>query len=131
MIYDTKSATAQALIKKYGYSGDGKYFIWTKITVENKSGNTVQKNSKDLTEKWQLNFGTESRVYLTMPLSTVDTPNYKPNNENALWSWSLAPGKKMSSYQAYLYDGDFKSFVIWLDNKKASATKYIVKTSIE
>ncbi|MBW4083452.1 hypothetical protein [Paenibacillus sp. S150] len=133
MIYDVKSATAQTLIKKYGYTGtdSAKYFIWTKITVENKSGNTVQKNYKDLNEKWELNFGGETSAYVTMPLTTVDVPHYKPNNKEALWSWSLKAGEKLSTYQAYLYDGKFNSFVIWLDNKNVSTEKYVAKNPKE
>ncbi|WHY20555.1 hypothetical protein QNH28_06050 [Paenibacillus sp. G2S3] len=125
MIFDAKSKDAQALIKKFKYSGEGKYFIWTKITVENNSGNTIKKDYTDLSEKWRLGFGNKLDAYPTMPRSK-DT---SVNDKEALWGWKLAPGQKMTTYQAYYYDGDFKSFVIWLDNKKDSATKYIVNTS--
>lgn len=58
MIFDSKSKDAQALAKQYGYDLDGaQYFVWTKITVENKGGNVVQRNIKDLSNKWRLNFG--------------------------------------------------------------------------
>lgn len=127
MIFETKSKDAQALIKKYGYTGleDDKYFIWTMITVENKSGSIAQRNSKDLSEKWRLHFGSEA--YPTMPLKTVDVPNYKPNNKEALWSWVLKPGEKLSTYQAYSYNGKLEHFVIWLDFKGKSDEKYIVE----
>ncbi|MEK3687248.1 hypothetical protein [Paenibacillus sp. FSL R10-2736] len=115
MIYDAKSKDAQALIKKYGYTGteSAKYFIWTKITVENKSGNTVQQNYKDLSDKWGLSFGDETSPFTTMP-----QVNYsKPNSTEAVWDWSLAPGKKLSTYQAYIYSGKFISFYLRVDNK--------------
>ncbi|WP_342548624.1 hypothetical protein NST69_04670 [Paenibacillus sp. FSL P2-0089] len=129
MIFDAKSKDAQALAKQYGYDLDGaQYFIWTKITIENKGDKIIQKNSKDLSEKWRLNFGDLSKgeAYVSMPLKTVLVQNYKPNNKQALWSWVLKPGEKLSSYQGYLYSGKFNYFEIWLDNKGASATKYIV-----
>lgn len=129
MIYDVKSKDAQGLAKQYGYDLDGaEYFIWTKITVENKGDKIIQKNSKDLSEKWRLNFGDFSKgeAYVSMPLKTVLVQNYKPNNKQALWSWVLKPGEKLSTYQGYLYSGKFNYFEIWLDNKGASATKYIV-----
>ncbi|MEK8210405.1 hypothetical protein NST41_32970 [Paenibacillus sp. FSL L8-0696] len=123
MIYDAKSKDAQALIKKFNYSSEGKYFIWTKITVKNNSGNTIKKNYADLSEKWSLGFGERNNtVFLTMPRIKASSPNDK----EALWDWSLKPGQQMSSYQAYYYNGDFKYFVIWLDNKNSSATQYIV-----
>lgn len=125
MIFDAKSKDAQTLIKKFNYSSEGKYFIWTKITVKNNSGNTIKKNYTDLSEKWSLGFGERNNtVYLTMPRTKASSPNDK----EALWDWSLAPGQQMSSYQAYYYNGDFKSFVIWLDNKNSSATQYIVNS---
>lgn len=60
MIYESSSPTAQSLIKKYGYYGDKKYFIWTKITIQNNSKSVVQFSSKDLSDKWRLNFGERS-----------------------------------------------------------------------
>lgn len=129
MIYDTKSKDAQALIKKYGYTGteSAKYFIWTKITVENKSGNTIQQNYKNLSDKWGVSFGSETSPYPIMP-----KVNYsKPNNVEAIWDWSLAPSKKISTYQAYAYSGEFKSFVVWVENKSTSAEKQIVSLPVE
>lgn len=125
MIYDTKSKDAQTLTKKYGYTGtdSAKYFIWTKITVENKSGNTVQKSYKDLNEKWTLNFGGDYSAYVIMPESSY----YKTNSTEALWSWSLAPGKKLSTYQAYMYNEDFKEFYITISNKENQNFVEIVK----
>lgn len=124
MIYDAQSKDAQTLIKKFDYSGKGKYFIWTKITVKNNSGNTIKKNYTDLSEKWRLAFGGETGVYLTMPRVKDDSPN----DREALWDWSLAPGQKMSSYQAYYYGGDFKEFVISVENNKDLVFKYIVNS---
>ncbi|MFF2908750.1 hypothetical protein [Paenibacillus sp. NPDC057934] len=131
MIFDSKSKDAQALIKKYGYTGteSAKYFIWTKITVENKSGNTVQKSYEDLKEKWVLNFGGDYSAYVTMPLTTVNVANYKPNNNEALWSWSLKPGQKLSTYQAHLYNEDFKEFYVSVNNKGNQNFVEIVKAT--
>jgi hypothetical protein len=92
--------------------------------VKNNSGNTIKKDYTDVSEKWRLGFGSQIGAYPTMPRSK----DVSVNDKEALWGWSLAPGKQMSSYQAYYYNGDFKSFVIWVDNKKDSATKYIVNS---
>lgn len=125
MIYDAKSKDAQTLAKKYGYDfGDSKYFLWTKITVENKANTLIQRNVRDLNEKWRLSFGDRSKgeAFNIMPRKQV----YKENSKDALWTWVLKPGEKLSTYQAFLYTGDFNYFVVWLDNKNMSATKYIV-----
>ncbi|MCE3199274.1 hypothetical protein [Paenibacillus sonchi] len=125
MIYDAKSKDALALAKKYGYDlNNAKYFVWTKITVENKSTKVVQQNVKDLSDKWRLSFGDLSKgeAFAAMPKASY----YKPNSKEALWDWSLKPSEKLSTYQGYFYTGDFNYFVIWLDNKAASATEYIV-----
>ncbi|KWX74211.1 hypothetical protein [Paenibacillus jilunlii] len=126
MIYDAKSKDTLALAKKYGYDlNNAKYFIWTKITVENKSGNLVQQNAKDLSDKWRLNFGglVNGDASAAMP----EVSFYKPNSKEALWDWSLKPGERITTYQGLRYSGNFNHFVIWLDNKSASATEYIVK----
>lgn len=125
MIFDAKSVDAQTLAKQYGYNlKDSKYFIWTKITVENKSGNIVQQNIKDLRDKWRLNFGDLSKgdAYTSMPDKMLDIKNSK----QALWDWSLKPSEKLSSYQGYCYSGDINYFKIRVDNKSNSASKYIV-----
>lgn len=130
MIFDSKSKDAQALAKQYGYDLDGaQYFIWTKITVENKGDKIIQKNSKDLSEKWRLNFGDLSKgeAYVSMPLKTVLVQNYKPNNKQALWSWVLKPGEKLSTYQGYLYSGDINYFKLSVDYNGQFVSKYIVE----
>jgi hypothetical protein len=117
MIYDTKSKDAQALIKKYDYVllEDSKYFIWTKITVENKSMKIIQRNVKDLSHKWRLGFGD-----LSYGGGIVIMPNANVKNQNskqALWDWSLKPGEKLSTYQAYSYGGEFNLFYLRVDNR--------------
>ncbi|OMF32885.1 hypothetical protein [Paenibacillus sp. FSL H8-0259] len=125
MIYDAKSKDAQALIKKYGYNVERKYFIWTKITITNNSKTVVQFSSKDLSEKWRLYFGKDALT--VMPQSSAN----KLNSKDALWVWKLEPGKKLSTYQAFSYDENFKTFVIWVDNKGQFTEKYIVKRAVE
>ncbi|OBZ11549.1 hypothetical protein A8L34_14415 [Bacillus sp. FJAT-27264] len=127
MIYDAKSNDALALTKKYGYNINGaQYFIWTKITIENKSSNLVQQNVKDLSEKWALNFGDLSKgdAFAAMPKASY----YKPNSKEALWDWSLKPGEKLSTYQGYLYTGEINYFKIRSINKKKTADAvYVVE----
>lgn len=123
MIYETKSAAAKALIKLYDYKGteNSKYFIWTKITIANKSGKTVQQNAQDLSDKWRINFGKDA--WGIMPFKFFE----KTNSTVALWDWSLSPGKKLTTYQGFAYNGTFDWFVIWVDNKNDSGEKYVVK----
>lgn len=127
MIFDAKSKDAQALAKKYDYAiNDAQYFVWTKITVENKSGNLVQQNVKDLSEKWALNFGDLSKgeAFAAMPKASY----YKPNSKEALWDWSLKPGEKLNTYQGYLYTGEINYFKIRLINKNKTANAvYVVE----
>lgn len=125
MIFDTKSKDAQALIKKYGYNVNRKYFIWTKIVISNNSKEVVQFSSKDLSEKWRLHFGKDAIT--VMPQSNANIFN----SPDALWAWKLEPGKKLSTYQALSYDEDFKTFMIMLDNKGGIAKQYIVKQQVE
>lgn len=119
MIMETKSAAAQALIKKYGYASEQKYFIWTKMTIANNSKAVVQFSSKDLSDKWRLNFGEEA--YKSMPVKMADFDN----NTEALWTWSLAPGKQLTSYSAYGYDGPFSLVFIRVENKGVRNYKYV------
>ncbi|CQR53650.1 hypothetical protein [Paenibacillus riograndensis] len=126
MIYDAKSKDALALAKKYGYDlNNAKYFVWTKITVENKSGNVVQQNAKDLRDKWRLRFGDlpEEEASAAMP----EVSYYKPNSKEALWDWSLKPGEKLTTYQGLRYTGKLKYFELSVDNKRESSFANIVK----
>ncbi|WP_405108164.1 hypothetical protein MHH28_28735 [Paenibacillus sp. FSL K6-1217] len=126
MIFDAKSKDAQALAKQYGYDLDGaQYFIWTKITVENKGGNVVQRNIKDLSAKWRLNFGDLSKgeASAAMPGKLDDSVN----NKDALWTWVLKPGQKLSTYQGFRYTGDINYFKLSVDCKGQFVSKYIVE----
>ncbi|AIQ51098.1 hypothetical protein [Paenibacillus sp. FSL R7-0331] len=119
MIYESSSPTAQSLIKKYGYYGDKKYFIWTKITIQNNSKSVVQFSSKDLSDKWRLNFG--ERSVTDMPQKFYATVNSK----EALWTWKLNSGEKLSTYQAYLYNDTFKEFYVSVHMKNSQTFKQI------
>ncbi|MEK3713264.1 hypothetical protein [Paenibacillus sp. FSL R7-0333] len=126
MIFDAKSKDAQALAKQYGYNLNGtQYFIWTKITVENKGGNVVQQNIKDLSDKWRLNFGDLLRgeASSAMPDKLVDVKNSK----DALWDWTLKPGQKLSTYQGFRYTGTVNYFKLSVDYKGQFVSKYIVE----
>ncbi|MEK8217121.1 hypothetical protein [Paenibacillus sp. FSL L8-0463] len=120
MIMETKSAAAQALIKKYGYAGKKKYFIWTKITIANNSKAVVQQTSKDLSDKWRLIFETDA--IKSMPALKTDVVNSK----DALWDWKLAPGQKLSTFEAYGYDGPFNLFLVSVGIKGNNEYKFVV-----
>ncbi|MDQ0195496.1 hypothetical protein [Paenibacillus wynnii] len=122
MIYDIKSATAQELIKKYGYNNYGKYFVWTKITIENKGKTVIEESAKDPNPKWSIGVGDGGVLLQDMPLVNVR----KKNSKEALWDYTLKPGEKLTTYQGFLNTGSFNHIVIWLDVKGSSAEKYIV-----
>ncbi|AIQ16406.1 hypothetical protein H70357_06760 [Paenibacillus sp. FSL H7-0357] len=123
MIMETKSAAAQALIKKYGYWVDGKYFIWTKITIANKSGNIVEQNANNLSDKWRISFGDSS--HLMLPITPVNTLGIS-NSKEALADWGLKSGEKLSTYQGFSYDGELKYLYIGAKYKNFSEYKDIV-----
>ncbi|KWX73318.1 hypothetical protein AMQ84_22675 [Paenibacillus riograndensis] len=126
MIYDSKSKDAQGLAKQYGYDlGGAQYFVWTKITVENKSKSIIQQNAKDLRNKWRMTFGDLSKgePSAAMPEASY----YKSNNKEALWDWKLNPGEKLSTYQGFRYTGEFNCLNVRVDNSGQSISKFIVE----
>lgn len=127
MFYDVKSKEAQSLMKLYGYSDriyktPTKYMVWTKLTIENKGSKVVQVSSVDLNEKW----------YLKVDGYNLLAPSPKNkmlelNNKEALWSWVLKPGEKLSSYQMYGYIKDPTNISIYVNVGGELDEKYIVK----
>ncbi len=122
MIYDINSATAQALIKKYGYNNYGSYLVWTKITIENKSTKVIQESAKDPNPKWFISPGDGGVLLQDMPRVKVK----EKNSKEALWDYTLKPGQKLTTYQAFLNTGSFKYLKIWLNVNGSSQQKYIV-----
>ncbi|MNC75368.1 hypothetical protein D3C75_1268840 [compost metagenome] len=51
----------------------------------------------------------------------------KVNNTEVLWTWELAPGKKLTSYQAYTYNDKLERFYITVDNKGQKNVVDVVK----
>lgn len=128
MIYDINSATAQQLIKKYGYNNYGKYFVWTKITLENKGDKAIEVSSKDPNPKWMIRVSDGAVLDQDMPGTKVR----EKNSKEALWTYSLKPGQKLSTYQGLLcYGSTLDHLVISLDVKGQSAIKYIVNRNEE
>ncbi len=123
MIFDINSATAQQLIKKYGYNNYGKYFVWTKITLENKGDKVIGFSSKDTNPKWMILVGDGAVLSQDMPSVKVR----EKNSKEALWTYNLKPGEKLSTYQGLLNFGStLDHLVIKLNVKGESEIKYIV-----
>ncbi|OKP91437.1 hypothetical protein [Paenibacillus sp. P32E] len=127
MIYDVKSNDAQALMKKYGYSdriykAPTKYMVWTKITIENKSNKIVQRNAKDQQDKWFLSFDGGGLNWPT-PKKVFDVVNSK----EALNTWVLKPGQKLTTYQMYGYFTEPKFISIYTNIDGGFDQKIIVK----
>ncbi|WP_151732977.1 hypothetical protein [Paenibacillus tengchongensis] len=113
MIFDFASKEAVALRKTYNYGEESglvahpKYFVWTKFTVKNNSKKVLE---TDTGEKWRLHFqGLKSLdpVYRFQPV--------KLNDKSAVSWMKLKPAEQLSSYQAYMYAGNFNYFQISLD----------------
>ncbi|MDH6374912.1 hypothetical protein M2444_006776 [Paenibacillus sp. PastF-3] len=133
MIFDSAAPTLQPLIKKYGYPSLGvaelhkfyKYFIWTKITIENTGKTTIQQRSVSPEDKWFLSFtdGADPKSTRSlMPRLVAD----QINNTEALYGFVLKPGKKLSTYQAFTYSGtDFDQLKIALVVNGSTAEKYV------
>jgi hypothetical protein len=128
MIYDINSDTVKGLKKKYEYGNvsglvaNPKYFIWTKITIKNNSKNTVDNISG---EKWSLSLMEGGQLDPLWNFSRMG----KTNDKEALNRLILKPGEKLTSYQAFMYAKDIKSFVIRLFFNGQFDEKYVVKVS--
>ncbi|OMD08209.1 hypothetical protein [Paenibacillus odorifer] len=135
MIYDIKSTYAQDLIKKYGYpkltnmEAYYKYFVWTKLTLENKSDVTIEATPKNtFAHQWSFTASDEEindggTLKSMMPLT--DYYHIK-NSKEALWGYSLKPGEKLTTYQAYTYRGNkFNYLKINLDVNGSKADQSI------
>lgn len=126
MFYDVKSKEAQALMQKYGYTdriykAPTKYMVWTKITIENKSNKVIQLNAKDQQEKWFLKIDGNPLLSPT-PGNTMN----EVNSKEALYTWVLKPGGKLSTYQMYGYIKDPTSISIYTFAGGVFDEEYIV-----
>lgn len=131
MIYDYNSKDALALRKLYNYSEmagpitKSKYFIWTKITIKNTSQKLIQQNYKDLNDKWRLFFDSSLKMgeaYAPMPRELKS----ENNSQKALFDYTLNPGKSLTTYQGYLFQGEFKYFQILVQYNNATKLQPIV-----
>jgi hypothetical protein len=130
MIYDFKSKDAQNLVKQYDYESFGglvsnpKYFIWTKITIKNNSKNTVKRSLNDREKLWTLSLQGKSQLDTIWPKANVK----KLNSKEAYYYYTIKPGEQLSTYQAYLYEEDFKYFVIRLFYGGEFDEKFVVNS---
>ncbi|MEK4853937.1 hypothetical protein NST04_29145 [Paenibacillus sp. FSL H7-0756] len=128
MIYDFKSPEVKKLQKMYGFQNSTdiidspKYFIWTKVTLENKTGKILIGSGSDI----------ERIVPLRFKSGTVTDPIWprkyaaKTNSAEALWSYNLKPGEKITSYLGYVYADDFNFFVLRMFYGKKVVEKFVV-----
>ncbi|OMC66731.1 hypothetical protein BK121_19085 [Paenibacillus odorifer] len=131
MIYDFKSKDAQNLVKQFKYDSFGgmvsnpKHFIWTKITIKNNSNKIVKRSLNDQKEKWSLTLSSSGgRIDAIWPKANVG----KLNNKDAFYYYSLKPGEQLTTYQAFLYDQNFKYLVIRLFHEGGFDEKFVVNS---
>lgn len=130
MIFDFDSTTAKTLRKQYDYDDydyggiivDPEYFIWTKITITNKSEKTVQRGVSDMIYKWRIFFKDGGEAHPALPTKM----RLVPNSKEALRNFTLKPGQSLTTYQALYYKGDFKYFRISMGYQNEYIDKYVV-----
>lgn len=126
MIYDFKSKDAVAIRKRFDYGASSglvakpKYFVWTKITITNKSEKTV--DNMDGGSKWILQSMDLKRLDPIGSFSKIG----KINDKKALNSFKLKPNESLTTYQALYYSGNFDYFAIRLFHGGGFDEKFIV-----
>lgn len=129
MIYDFKSAEVKKLQKMYGFPNTGgvitrpKYFIWTKVTIENNTKKNVWGGGRDIRKILPITFEDGSIVDPIGPLNRLE----KRNDKEALWTYSFNPGESITSNLAYVYDGDFDYFAIRMFYDGKMVEKFVVE----
>ncbi|BCG56757.1 hypothetical protein [Paenibacillus sp. URB8-2] len=119
MIYDINSTDAKNLMKLYGYANHtdyyqkAKYFIWTKITITNKSKYKMGFYPDDMNPKWSYFLDDGRSFDVIMPTKRAWTYNDK----NALWAYILKPGETLATYQAYVLGGDLTDIRLSMEFK--------------
>jgi len=114
MIYDFKSKDAQNLVKQFKYDSFGvmvskpKYLVWTKIIIKNNSKSIVKRALYDQADKWVITLKKGGKLDPIWPKVNEG----RINNKSAFYYYMLKPGEQLSTYQAFLYDGDFEYFAI-------------------
>lgn len=127
MIYDINSPEVKQLRKLYGFQDRGimvtdpKYFIWTKVTLANNTKKKLWGGGIDLQMNILLRFQNGEILDAIWPEFKKD----KTNDKEALWTYSLAPGEKITSYLAYAYKGNFDYFALRMFND-GFVEKYVV-----
>lgn len=128
MIYDFKSPEVKNLQKLYGLQdftgsiGLPKYLIWTKFTLQNNTNKTMIGGGNDLSILMPFTFQTGKITDPIWPKKLAE----KTNSIEALWTYKLKPGEKITSYLAYAYAGEFDYFVMRMFYGKNFVEKYVV-----
>ncbi|ASA19568.1 hypothetical protein [Paenibacillus donghaensis] len=129
MIYDFKSPEVKKLQKLYGFQNMGgilvnpKYFVWTKVTITNISKNKLIGSGRTIENMVLLRFQDGQILDGIWPANRAE----KTNDKEALWTYNLAPGQKLTSNLAYAYNGEFNYFVMRTFNNGKISEKYVVK----
>ncbi|AHV96172.1 hypothetical protein PSAB_06180 [Paenibacillus sabinae T27] len=128
MIYDVNSTEVVKLKKTYGFQDvggviqDPKYFIWTKVTIQNTSKKTIHGGGNDVVRMVRFTFHDGASPDPVWPKKLAS----KTNSTDALWTYNLKPGQKITSYLAYYFKDSLDYFVIRLFNGSAPVEKYVV-----
>lgn len=128
MIYDFKSPEVKKLQQLYGFQdetgiiGKPKYFIWTKVTIENKTNKTMYGSGNDIQRLIPLRFKAGTITDAIWPKKYAS----KTNSTEALWTYKLKPGEKIDSYLGYVYSDEFEFFVIRMFYGENFVEKFVV-----
>ncbi|NGM82635.1 hypothetical protein G5B47_09410 [Paenibacillus sp. 7124] len=128
MIYDIQSTEVKKLKNLYGFQNgtsiiqDPKYMIWTKVTIQNNTTKTIHGSGNDIWILLPFYFQDGKNVSPVWPRKLAE----KTNSSEALWTYTLKPGQKITSYLAYYYKDSFDYFSISLMYGKNYVEKYVV-----
>ncbi|NJJ39775.1 hypothetical protein [Paenibacillus apii] len=128
MIYDLQSVEVKKLKNLYGFQDgtsiiqDPKYMIWTKVTIQNNTKKPIHGGGYDIRVLLPFYFRDGKLVDPVWPRKLAE----KTNSTEALWTYSLKPGQKITSYLAYYYKDSFDYFSISLMYGKNYVEKYVV-----
>ncbi|MNC08299.1 hypothetical protein D3C75_558800 [compost metagenome] len=128
MIFDVNSKEVVNLKKTYGFQDvggviqDPKYFIWTKVTIQNNTKKTIHGGGNDIIRLVRFTFRDGASPDPVWPMKLAS----KTNSADALWTYDLKPGQKITSYLAYYFKDSLDYFVIRLFNGSAPVEKFVV-----
>ncbi|REK76685.1 copper amine oxidase N-terminal domain-containing protein [Paenibacillus paeoniae] len=127
-LYKADSKVVKDLHKKYKFQffDRAKYIVWSKITLENKSKQTIRYDGLDLNPKVEWFTATKDTAGLFINSSSVNYPDM--SSSDVLSGWILKPGESITSTNVqidYLSEKPFDTFGVNLNYNNVSSAETI------